>query len=390
MTALSDLCVLDLSQHVAGPFCTKLFADFGADVIKVEPPGQGDTARTLGPFPDGEPNLDASGVFLYLNTNKRSITLNLETSLGRDLLRDLVMQADIVVENFNVGTMVAMGLDFDTLETLRPGVILTSITPFGQTGPWRQFQATDLITHATSGLSAVNRAPDGPPLREPGHQTDYQGGAFAFVSTMSAVCYRDIERVGQHVDIAIQEAAATMIAPAITRVAYAGRSPGMRLGFLPCKDGYITLNVRSDQAWRDLWSFFGHPEGAEDERLLTVSDRRYKQTEMEAYIKPQLAKFTMSEIFDALQPKRILVGMALAIPNLLDNPHLKARELFVETEHPTAGPLVFPGAPFKMSVTPWQLRRPAPLLGQHNDEVYIERLGYTRSDLDRWQADGVI
>ncbi len=190
MTALSDLCVLDLSQHVAGPFCTKLFADFGADVIKVEPPGQGDTARTLGPFPDGEPNLDASGVFLYLNTNKRSITLNLETSLGRDLLRDLVMQADIVVENFNVGTMVAMGLDFDTLETLRPGVILTSITPFGQTGPWRQFQATDLITHATSGLSAVNRAPDGPPLREPGHQTDYQGGAFAFVSTMSAVCYQ--------------------------------------------------------------------------------------------------------------------------------------------------------------------------------------------------------
>ncbi|ETW94554.1 MAG: hypothetical protein ETSY1_34370 [Candidatus Entotheonella factor] len=390
MTALSDLRVLDLSQHVAGPFCTKLFADFGADVIKVEPPGQGDSARALGPFPGGEPNPEASGVFLYLNTNKRSITLNVETPTGRELLRELAATADIVVESFDVGVMGAMGLGFDTLETLRPGLILTSITPFGQTGPWRHYQATDLITHATSGLSAVNRVNDGPPLQQPGYQTDYQGGAFAFLSTMSAVCYRDIERVGQHVDIAIQEAAATMIAPEITRVAYAGRSPGMRLGFLPCKDGYITLNVRSDQAWHDLWAFFGHLEGAEDERFLTVKDRRQNQAEMEAYIMPQLAKFTMAELFDALQPKRILVGMALDIPHLLDNPHLKARELFVEAEHPVAGPITFPGRPFNMSQTPWQLRHAAPLLGQHNDEVYIELLGHTRDDLDRWQTDGVI
>ncbi len=390
MTALSDLRVLDLSQHTAGPFCTKLFADFGADVIKVEPPGQGDSARALGPFPGGEPNPDTSGVFLYLNTNKRSITLDINTPVGRELLRELAATADIVVESFEVGAMAALGLGFDTLEIWRPGIILTSITPFGQTGPWRHFQATDLITHATSGLSAVNRVQDGVPRQEPGYQTDYQGGAFAFLSTMSAVCYRDIERVGQHIDIAIQEAAATMIAPEITRVAYAGRSPGMRLGFLPCQDGYITLNVRNDQAWRDLWDFFGHPEGAGDTRFLTVGDRRQNQAEMEAYIKPHLKKFTMADIFDALQPKRILVGMALDIPDLLDNPHLKARELFVETTHPAAGPITFPGAPFKMSATPWQLRHPAPLLGQHNDEVYIELLGYTRGDLDRWHTDGVI
>ncbi len=390
MTALADLRVLDLSQHVAGPFCTKLFADFGADVIKVEPPGQGDSARGLGPFPDGEPNLDASGVFLYLNTNKRSITLDIDTAVGRELLRELAATADIVVESFDVGAMASMGLDFDALEHLRPGIILTSITPFGQTGPWRHYQATDLIAHATSGLSAVNRVQDRPPLREPGFQTDYQGGAFAFLSTMSAVCYRDVERVGQHVDIAIQEAAATMIAPEITRVAYAGRSPGMRLGFLPCRDGYITLNVRSDQAWHDLWTFFGHPEGADNERFLTVRDRRQNQAELEAYIAPHLQQFTMAEIFDALQPKRILVGMALDIPHLLDNPHLKARELFVEVEHPVAGPIAFPGAPFKMHATPWQLHRLAPRLGEHNDEVYIDLLGYAHADLARWQTDGVI
>lgn len=390
MTALSDLRVLDLSQHVAGPFCTKLFADFGADVIKVEPPGQGDSARALGPFPGGEPNRDASGVFLYLNTNKRSITLNIDKAAGRELLRELAATADIVVESFDVGVMAAMGLGFDALESLRPGIILTSITPFGQTGPWRHYQATDLITHATSGLSAVNRMKEGPPLRQPGYQTDYQGGAFAFLSTMSAVCYRDVERVGQHVDIAIQEAAATMIAPEITRVAYAGRSPGMRLGFLPCRDGYVTLNVRTDQAWRDLWAFFGHPEGAEDARFITVSARRQNQAEMEAYLEPYLKNFTMAEIFNALQPQRILVGMALDIPHLLDNPHLEARAFFVEAAHPVAGPITFPGAPFNMSATPWQLRQPAPSLGQHNDEVYIELLGHTRRDLDGWQTNGVI
>ncbi len=390
MTALSDLRVLDLSQHLAGPFCTKLFADFGADVIKVEPPGQGDSARQLGPFPNGESNPDASGVFLYLNTNKRSVTLDVTSTTGRDRLRELVATADIVVENYDVGVMAEMGLDFDQLEALRPGVILTSITPFGQTGPWRHYQATDLITHATSGLSAVNRVKDGPPLREPGHQTEYQGGAFAFMSTMSAVCYRDIERVGQHVDIAIQEAAATMIAPEITRVAYAGRSPGMRLGFLPCKDGYITLNVRTDQTWRELWDFLGHPEGAEDKRFITVKDRRQNQAEMEGHLSPHLKKFTMAEIFEALQPKRILVGMALDMPRLLENRHLKAREFFVESEHPVAGPVTFPGAPFKMSATPWQLRHPAPRLGQHNEDVFINLLGHRRQDLERWQAEGVI
>jgi crotonobetainyl-CoA:carnitine CoA-transferase CaiB-like acyl-CoA transferase len=390
MTALSDLRVLDLSQDVAGPFCTKLLADFGADVIKVEPPGQGDRARSLGPFPDAEPNPEASGVFLYLNTNKRSITLDIDTPTGRHLLRELAATADIVVESFDVGVMASMALDFDQLETLRPGIILTSITPFGQTGPWRHYQATDLITHATSGLSAVNRVQEGPPLRQPGYQTAYQGGAFAFLSTMAAVCYRDVERMGQHVDIAIQEAAATMIAPEIARVSYAGRSPGMRLGFLPCKDGYITLNVRSDQSWRELWTFFGHPEGAEDKRFLTVGDRRKNQAEMEAYLKPYLQTYTMAELFDALQPRRILVGMALDIPHLLGNPHLKAREFFVDVDHPVAGPITFPGAPFKMRATPWQLCRPAPLLGQHNDEVYIDFLGHTREDLDRWRTEGVI
>jgi crotonobetainyl-CoA:carnitine CoA-transferase CaiB-like acyl-CoA transferase len=258
-TALADLRVLELSTHVAGPFCTKLFADFGADVIEVETPGRGDEARHLGAYPNGTPDPEISSLFLYLNTNKRSITLNLDTATGRDILRKLVATADIVIESFEVGRMAQLGCTFDVLEAIKPGIILTSISPFGRTGPWRNYRATDVVTQAASGLSAVNRVGKGPPLREPGEQSGYQGGAMAFIATMGAVAYRDVEGVGQHGDIALQEAAATMIAPEITRVAYANRSPGMRLGFLPCKDGFITLNVRSDQAWRELWAFLGRP-----------------------------------------------------------------------------------------------------------------------------------
>ena len=388
--ALSDLRILDLSNHVAGPFCTKLFADFGADVIKVEAPGEGDTARHIGPFPNGAFDLETSCLFLYLNTNKRSITLDIENPTGQSLVRELVTRCDIVVETFDVGVMQEMGLGFDQLEVLRPGLILTSITPFGQTGPWRSYQSTDLIAHAASGLSAVNRVAGGKPLREPGYQTDYQGGAVAFLATMSAVCYRDREGVGQHVDIAIQEAAATMIAPEITRVAYAGRSPGMRLGFLPCRDGYVTLNVRNDDAWRQLWVFLGHPEGAEDPRFRTIRDRRVRQAEMEAHLLPYLETFTMQELFDGLQPRRILVGMALDMPHLVDNAHLHARNFFVQAEHPVAGPLLFPGAPFKMSDTPWRLRQPAPLLGEHNEDIYIGLLGHCHEELTEWQAAHII
>lgn len=390
MTALSDLRVLDLSTDVAGPFCTKLFADYGADVIKVETPGRGDVARFLGAYSDGAPDFEASSLFLALNTNKRGITLNLASATGRELFKQLVALSDVVVESFEVGKLEEMELGFDHLEAIRPGVILTSITPFGQTGPWRAMQATDLITQATSGLSAVNGLPDTGPLREPGVQTGYQGGACAFLGSMSAICYRDVECVGQHVDIALQEAAATMIAPEITRVAYAGKSPGMRLGFLPCKDGYVTLNVRSDQAWRDFWDFLGNPAAADDQRFRSEAGRREHQAEMEAYMRPYLSQYTMDELFNGLQPKRILVGMALDMPHLLDSAHLNARHFFVEADHPVVGKQRYAGAPFKMSRTPWRLDASAPLLGQHNRAIYGDLLGYQHEDLARWQAEGII
>jgi crotonobetainyl-CoA:carnitine CoA-transferase CaiB-like acyl-CoA transferase len=207
---------------------------------------------------------------------------------------------------------------------------------------------------------------------------------------MTAICHRDVHQVGQHVDASLQEAATLMIAPELTRVAYANKSPGMRLGLLPCKDGYVSLNVRTDQSWRELWAFLGEPKVADDPRFLTVADRRARQRELEDVLRPHLTRFTMEELFHGLQPRRILVGMTLDTAHLVQNRHLQERGFFVTAEHPVAGSLTYVGAPFKMGQTPWQLRYPAPLLGQHNTAIYMDQLGHTPQALEEWKMKGIV
>ena len=249
MTALSDLRVIDLSTNVAGPFCAKLFADFGADVIKVEHPQGGDEARSIGPFANGSDPTEksapshlsgrvdgmgqasqdeSSALFLYLNTNKRGITLNLDTPQGVFVLRQLLSAADVVVESFQPGTMERLDLGFDELQQIRPGIVLASITPFGQDGPWSQYQAADLVEFAASGLSSVNGLASREPLKVPGFETYYQAGVSAFSGAMTAICHRDAGGQGQHVDVSILEAAAAIFGPQILAAQHSGRSPGRR------------------------------------------------------------------------------------------------------------------------------------------------------------------
>ena len=393
--ALSDLRVIDCTGDVAGAFCTKLLADFGAGVIKVEPPGTGDEVRSLGPFPAEVPDLDGGGIFAYLNTNKRGITLNLETTTGRDVFLELVSSADVVVESYPPGAMHRLGLSFEELERVRPGVILTSITPFGQSGPWRDYQATDIVESAVSGLSYVNGLPEREPLKPPGLQTYYHGGACGFTGTMTAVCYRDVSGVGQHVDVSLMEAAASVFGVQILAAQHSGQSAGRRrsrnpAGLLPCKDGYVALNIRNELTWRHMWLFFGEPEMADDPRFSSVVERRNHGEELEALLAPTLARYTMEELLHGLGSLRILVGMNLEMDRLLADTHLQERGAFVKEEHPVAGTVVIPGAPFQLSETPWNLRAPAPLLGQHNEEVFSQMLGYGAQDLAGWSAEGVV
>ena len=358
--ALSDLRVVDLSNEIAGAFCSKLFADFGADVIKVEPPS-GDPTRTLGPFPYNTPDPETSGMFTYLNTNKRGITLNLESARGRRLASDLMAKTDVVVESFAPGAMERIGLGYEALSVDNPALIMASITPFGQTGPWSDYQATELVEYAASGLSYVNGSPDREPLKEPGFESSYQAGACGFLGAMTALAHRDFTGQGQHVDISIQEAAAATFAPQFLGAMHSGQSPGRGSApLLPCKDGYVSLNVRHDATWEYMWLFFDAPEIARDTRFATASERRRRADELEELLLPYLARYTMEELFHGLAPLRLLIGMTLGVEHLVNDPHLGERGFFAVVPHPEKDDVVMPGPPFRMSETPWQLNRGAP------------------------------
>lgn len=356
MSALSDLRVIDLSTGVAGPFAAKLFSGFGADVVKIEPP-DGDPTRRIGPFP--APNSAAStspsvgGMFAYLNAGKRIITLDLEDPEDRAQAADLCADADVVLESFPPGHAAKLGLGYDDIARANPAVVVASVTPFGQTGPWRDWQATDLTLAAASGLAYVNGAPDREPLKEPGDVSAFQAGACAYLGVMTALAHRDLTGEGQHVDVSALEAAASAFSPQILGAMHSGK-PVSRgtTPLLPCKDGYVSLNVRHDATWEYMWLFFDAPEIAADTRFSTPAARRERAKEIERMLRPHLARHTMEELFHGLAPLRLLIGMTLGVDHLLEDPHLAERGFFVPC--PALGEnAVMPGAPFKMSATPF-------------------------------------
>ena len=393
--ALSGLFVLDLSENISGPFCTKLLADYGAEVIKIEKPGEGDPARKIGPFPGDEPHRDKSGTFLFLNANKKGITLNLGDKGGIAIFQKLVEKADIVVENFRPGVMAGLGLDYQALAKMNPSLIMTSISYFGQGGPYRDYQGSDIIAQAMGGLMQLTGDPEREPLKLPGSQAEFQAGLNAAVATLCALYFRDQTGEGQHIDVSVQEVVASILESAVATYSYSGFIRG-RLGsrhplqcpsrVMRCQDGWI--HVQAGANWDHFAAFLQEPQLMEP-RLASIFRYHYAD-EVEGLIQPWLMKHGAEEIFASGQEWRIPFAMVLGLEELGEDPQYQARGFFPEINHPVADRFAYPGAPFRMSQTPWQIARPAPLLGEHNEEIYVGRLGLSNEDVARLGKNGVI
>ena len=399
--ALAGIRVIECGHMVAAAYATKLMADLGADVIKVEPPGDGDRARRRGPFPGGVPHPDKSGLFLYLNTNKRGITLDLYQPRWQELLAQLTADADLLVHNSGPPEMAKTGLDYDALSQRNPQLVMTSITPFGLSGPHRDYEATNLTLWNAGGIAYLNGGGPGtddlPPLKAFGQQSEFQGGLNAAVAALGALFARVRIGRGQHVSLSIQECLATILELAFEFYPYMGlvasrlgQKPIQPLDFLECRDGWIFVCCVEEHQWQTFVQMMDSPEWAGMDLFENRLTRAANWDALKLFLQEWAKDRSVDELYRAGQARRVPFAPVSTMADLLASEHLKARGFFAVIDHPRAGSLQYPGAPYHFSVTPGAIHRPAPLLGQHNDEVYLNQLRITRAELESLQQQRVI
>ncbi|MEX1255580.1 MAG: CoA transferase [Dehalococcoidia bacterium] len=393
---LSELTILDLSEGTAGPFATKLFADYGARVIKVERPGRGDPARRVGPFPD-TPHPEAGALFLYLNTSKEGVTLDYSTATGRRILLELIEHADALIESATPGELDAIGLGVEALHQRNPRLIVTSVSAFGQSGPYAKWRASDIVAFAAGGQMSITGDPDREPLMTAGHQAFYQAGLHAFGATLAGLFSVGVIEIGQHIDINAMECQAATIELYLGDYLYRksdilshrrGNSASAMIGIYPCADGHIGVHVmpRNFPAFARLMDA---ESMIDDERFRDARARLMNNDEVLATIYAWAAGTTRDEAYRRSGELRCSAAPIYSIGEVLQQPHLRARESIRELDDPRAGRLSYPGPPFRTAEGGWSLR-PAPSLGEHNEAVYGELLGLSRCDLVRLRSAGVI
>ncbi|MBM3946679.1 MAG: CoA transferase [SAR202 cluster bacterium] len=421
-TALGDIRVLDLAD-AKGVYCGKLLADLGADVIRIEPPA-GDSLRSLPPFYHDQPHPERSLYWFHFNTNKRGVTLDLERADGRALFQRLVATADIVIETYPPGWLAERGAGFAELVDLNPGLIVTSITPYGQWGPYSDFKGSDLTSLAMSGVLTLAGMPSDPPNRLWGSQAYHMASVQAAVGTLMALYERELSGRGQHVDVSMQEAAAMAQETAqlqfdikgLIRRRAGGRRSLPASGVYECGDGHVFLSIIAGHGatWDDMLAWMASEDKAGDllepqwqETIAVVNDFRslmslvvdpQKLNErleqfhhvdglVEAFLRPH----TKKELYDGGQSRRIMIVPISSPADLVASEQLAALGFFQQVTHAELqATLTYPGGPYHLSATPWGIRRRAPLLGEHNDEVYSKELGLPAHELTLLKAAGAI
>lgn len=393
-SALSGLKVLDLGRGVSAAYCASVLADFGADVVKVEKPGEGDVFRHLGLFHGETPDIETGALHLYLNANKQSITLNLNSSAGQDLLKRLIAYADVVVEDFAPGYLASLGLGYEALSGINASLVLASITCFGQTGPYRDYRGADIVALALGGLMGLTGLPDREPLKLPGYQSEYFAGLNAAAAILTALEWRDETGEGQWIDISAMECVASALEGAVLSYGYSGtlrQRSGSRhpllypSSVLPAGNGYLYVDAGGDM--ESLSRFLDIPELL-DPRF--SRDPRGHADEIDTLIAPKLQGRSREELFQEAQLWRLPFGLVQDMAEVLKDPQCVGREVFVESEHPDAGRCATPGTPFRTNYPDWRLSRTAPRLGEHNQAIYGGRLGLGKTKLDELREEGVI
>jgi crotonobetainyl-CoA:carnitine CoA-transferase CaiB-like acyl-CoA transferase len=390
--ALSGLRVIDLTRVLAGPFCTMMLADMGAEVIKVEEPGKGDDSRHFAPFRNGE-----SAYYMNLNRNKKGVTLNLKK--GRDIFIELVKTADVLVENYRPGTMDRLGLGYETLKKINPRLVYGAVSGFGDTGPYRLRPGYDIIGQAMGGLMSTTGWPGGEPTRTGTAMGDVLAGLSVTIGILAALRHRDQTGCGQKVDVALVDSVVASL-EVITQIYLTDGHIPERIGnryestypydSFKANDGDVVVGAANDKLWQLVCQVIEQPDLQNDERF----DTNHKRVQRHAEIKPIIEAWTKTHSVDEIVDRMLAAGVPVAPINTIDrlvtDPHIAvAREMFVDVEHPKAGVLKLTGAHIKLTETPPSIRTPSPELGQHNGEVFGSLLGMVSSDIEKLTQDGV-
>jgi len=389
--ALEDITVLDMTRVLSGPYCGMLLADFGANVIKIENPEGGDSVRGNTPKVNGQ-----SGYFMAINRNKRGLTINLKTLKGKEVFLKLVKNADVVLENFRPGVMERLGLGYEQLKKVNPGIIYGAISGFGQTGPFREYAGYDIVGQAMSGLMSCTGWPDSPPTRCGAPIGDTEAGLNCAIGILAALHNREFTGEGQMIDVSLVDAMISSLTTLNMRYLNGNLLPG-RTGnryenlypydAFKTKDGYVAFSANTDQHWAYLCEFMEVPDLIDDPRTVSVAIRLENHEFIQKVIENWTSAKTTKEVTDLLGSKKMAVAEILTIAQVTKHPHMAgARNMFIEMEHPVAGTVKVTNNAIKMSATPSTLRLPSPLLGQHNEEI-LTSLGYTNEEIERMKAN---
>ena len=391
---LDGMKVLDLTRVLAGPYATMLLGDLGAEVIKIEQPGTGDESRNFGPFKNG-----FSLYFMSVNRGKQSVTLNLKTERGQAIFKQLLKQTDILVENFRPGTMQKLGLDYDTLKGEQPSLIYAACSGFGQTGPYAQQGAYDMIIQGMGGIISITGEPDGPPVRVGTSISDITAALFTTIGVLSALHHRNRTGSGQFVDVAMLDSLVAVLENAVVRYFATGEAPkplGARhpaitpFEAFASADGHVIIALGNDTLWAKFCEHVDRHELISDERFRTNADRTENHSELFPILSEIMSQRPTDDWIDALGAIGVPCGPINAMDKVVSHPQVQAREMITRIAHDITGEVEVPGVPIKLSETPGNVEVPAPSLGEHTTKVLTDLLKMSADEVEQLRQDGVI